>query len=72
MDSYTVDARGLSCPQPLMMVMKALAAQSGPITVSVDTASASESISRTLKKEKRKVTSNYTDGETTFQIGPKP
>jgi TusA-related sulfurtransferase len=42
----TVDARGLSCPQPVLMMQKAVAGGKFPIEVSVDTVTARENVRR--------------------------
>lgn len=45
--SQTVDARGLSCPQPVLLTLEQLKQQtSGEITVLVDTETSSENVSR--------------------------
>ena len=47
----TVDARGLSCPQPVMLTRRALAAARGdePIVVLVDTMTQVQNCSRAAK-----------------------
>ncbi|MDR1870952.1 MAG: sulfurtransferase TusA family protein [Deltaproteobacteria bacterium] len=65
-----IDARGLSCPQPLSMVMSALKKEKGPITVLINSESAFESISRTLKSQKRTVAISRNGDEITLEIGP--
>ena len=42
----SVDARGLSCPQPVMLAKKAIAAGQLPVEVLVDTATARENVRR--------------------------
>lgn len=45
--STTIDARGLSCPQPVMMAMAKMKEMgAGEITVLVDTDTAKENVSR--------------------------
>ncbi len=52
-----VDARGLFCPEPLMMAKAAVDKHPGdPIRVLVDTAAARDNISRMLRKAKREFT----------------
>ncbi len=41
-----VDARGLSCPQPVILAKKAVEAAKFPIEVMVDTVTARENVSR--------------------------
>ena len=49
--SETIDARGLSCPQPVIMARDALAgAKSGRITVLVDTMTQVYNVSRSAEK----------------------
>ncbi|MDR0354733.1 MAG: sulfurtransferase TusA family protein [Deltaproteobacteria bacterium] len=69
--SSTVDARGLSCPHPLLLTMKALADETGPITAIVDSESSAESLSSHLTKNKRVFSVTRNGRETTFQIEPK-
>ena len=48
--SNTVDARGLSCPQPVILVRQALTiAGSGKITVLVDNPTARDNVSRAAR-----------------------
>ncbi len=42
----TVDARGLSCPQPVILARKAIAAAQFPIEVLVDTVTSRENVRR--------------------------
>lgn len=49
-DSKTIDARGLNCPEPVMMVLKAIKEiNKGTITVLVDSGTARENIFRLAK-----------------------
>ena len=50
-DTRTIDARGLSCPQPALMASDAIKkASSGRIEVLVDTGTARENVSRLSRK----------------------
>jgi TusA-related sulfurtransferase len=50
--SDTVDARGLSCPQPVIMAMdKMKQLQKGAFEVQVDTETSSENVSRAAKSQ---------------------
>jgi TusA-related sulfurtransferase len=71
MTAKIVDARGLSCPQPLMMLKKALAAEPGPLIVMVDSASSAESVADELGRRKRTVEIAREGPETIFRIGAK-
>ncbi|MDR2444126.1 MAG: sulfurtransferase TusA family protein [Deltaproteobacteria bacterium] len=69
--SREVDARGLSCPQPIVLAFHALAEEPGPVTIIVDTQSAVESLKRLLSREKRTVEIIETMETTVFRIGPR-
>jgi TusA-related sulfurtransferase len=46
-DIKTIDARGLSCPQPVMLTQEAISKlENGTVEVLVDTATARENVSR--------------------------
>ena len=45
-----VDARGLSCPQPVILARKALQENQLPFEVAVDTATSRDNVSRALQK----------------------
>jgi len=51
----TVDARGLSCPQPVILARKALQAGDLPVQVLVDTVTARENVTRMAEKAGFKV-----------------
>jgi TusA-related sulfurtransferase len=46
----TVDARGLSCPQPVILARKAIQAGVFPIEVLVETATSRENVRRMAEK----------------------
>ncbi|MGQ9684445.1 MAG: sulfurtransferase TusA family protein [Anaerolineae bacterium] len=50
-----VDARGLSCPQPVILARKALQAGDLPVQVLVDTVTARENVTRMAEKAGFKV-----------------
>jgi tRNA 2-thiouridine synthesizing protein A len=51
-DLKTVDARGLSCPQPVLLARRALkAAQSGALEILVDSGTARDNVARLGTKE---------------------
>ncbi len=50
-----IDARGLSCPQPVLMTAKAIEKGFFPITIKVDGATARENIRRYAMTKKMKV-----------------
>lgn len=47
--TQVIDARGLSCPQPVLLAQKAVAAGKFPIEVLVDTVTARENVFRMAK-----------------------
>ena len=51
-----VDARGLSCPQPVIMTRKAIKADEFPIEVLVETVTSRENVRRMAEKQGCKVT----------------
>lgn len=53
-DSYVVDARGLSCPEPVLMTQSALKAfGSSAFSVEVSSASARDNVAKFLKEKGR-------------------
>ena len=62
-DVITVNASGLSCPQPVMLTKKALAENSsGRIEVLVDTATSRNNVSRFAGNKGWKVSTEERDG----------
>ncbi|MDR1044165.1 MAG: sulfurtransferase TusA family protein [Candidatus Adiutrix sp.] len=51
--SVKVDARGLSCPQPVMLALKALSAHSEALAVEVDHETAAENVERACREKGR-------------------
>jgi TusA-related sulfurtransferase len=48
--AHTVDARGLSCPQPVILARKAIQAGEFPIEVLVDTVTSRENVRRAAQR----------------------
>lgn len=48
--STTVDARGLSCPQPVMLAQKAISDGIFPVEVIVDTVTSRENVRRMAER----------------------
>lgn len=48
--AHTVDARGLSCPQPVILARKAIQAGQFPIEVLVETVTSRENVRRAAEK----------------------
>ncbi len=63
-----IDARGLSCPQPVMMTAAAITKGIFPISVLVDGMTAEENIRRFAESKKLKVTIEHDGGDTTLLI----
>ncbi|MBQ3397046.1 MAG: sulfurtransferase TusA family protein [Synergistaceae bacterium] len=62
-DVITVNASGLSCPQPVMLTKKALAENSsGRVEVLVDTATSRNNVSRFASNKGWKVSTEERDG----------
>jgi TusA-related sulfurtransferase len=61
--SKQVDARGLSCPQPVILTRQAINEGEFPIEVLVDTVTSRENIRRTAEKLGLKVEIVETGGE---------
>jgi len=47
----TVDARGFSCPQPVIMAQRAIAEGKFPVEVLVDTVTSRENVRRMAEKQ---------------------
>ena len=54
--SATVDARGLSCPQPVLLALKAINDNAGTFSVEVDHATAAENVERACREKGRQTT----------------
>ena len=59
-----VDARGLSCPQPVLMTLKEMESlEKGEIVVLVDNDTAKENVARAVANKGWKVQQNQTEGK---------
>lgn len=58
-----IDARGLSCPQPVMLAVEAVTKGALPIEVLVDTVTARENVFRMAKSKGLQVRIDDLDGE---------
>jgi TusA-related sulfurtransferase len=63
-----VDARGLSCPQPVMLAANAIKAGSFPIEVVVDTVTARENVKRMAQSKGLNVEVEADGDEFTLRI----
>jgi len=62
--SQTIDARGLSCPQPVILTLDLIEkTQNGRIEVLVDTDTSKENVTRAAESRKWKVASVAGEGE---------
>ena len=62
--SITIDARGFSCPQPVLMFMEAIKSENeSEIIVLVDTDTSKENVSRAAESKKYKVTDILQKGD---------
>ncbi|MBN1955266.1 MAG: sulfurtransferase TusA family protein [Anaerolineae bacterium] len=61
--SHTVDARGLSCPQPVILTRNAIKAGDFPIEVRVETVTSRENVRRAAQKLGYTVQVEETGGE---------
>jgi TusA-related sulfurtransferase len=62
--SETVDARGLSCPQPVLMAMEKMKEMhKGEMVVLVDTQASKENVSRAVQSQGWEVKDIREDGE---------
>jgi TusA-related sulfurtransferase len=59
----TVDARGLSCPQPVLMTKNALASKENSYEVLVDNSTAKENVTRFATNSGYKVAVAEKDGD---------
>jgi TusA-related sulfurtransferase len=61
--STTIDARGLSCPQPVLMTMDEMKkANKGKIMIMVDTNASKENVSRSAESQGWQVKDVHTEG----------
>lgn len=64
MDSVKIDARGLSCPQPVLLTMQALKQQPAPrYEILVDNPTARQNVTRFLEKSGKTVTVTENGGD---------
>ena len=66
----TVDARGLACPEPLMMAQQALKKATEPVEILVDSPIPKENISKFAKKKKKEFSVEEKEGVFHIVIQP--
>lgn len=64
----TLDARGLSCPEPVIMIRKAMATKESAYEIIVDNVTSRENITRYATHQGYKVQVSEKDGEFTLSI----
>ena len=68
MSKMTVDARGLSCPQPVLMAMKAVKSGADAFDIIVDNRTALNNVTRYLKSAGRIENTKEDDGCFTLEV----
>jgi len=68
MKMTTVDARGLSCPEPVVLTQKALAGGEAEYEVIVDNATSRENVTRFAQHAGYEVNVTEADGEYTLRL----
>ena len=63
-----IDARGLSCPGPVILLRKAMASKEKSYTVLVDNAVSKENVTRAAQHQGYQVSVSEKDGEYTLSI----
>ena len=64
----TLDARGLSCPEPVIMIRKAMMSNEEAYEIIVDNAASRENVTRYANHQGYKVNVTEKDGEFTLSI----
>ena len=64
----TVDARGRSCPEPVIMLRRAMQTKEGEYTVMVDNMASRENVTRYAEHEGYSVAVTVKDGEYTLSL----
>ena len=63
-----LDARGLSCPEPVVMIRKAMMHKESEYTIEVDNVTSRENVTRYAEHQGYTVTISEADGEYTLNI----
>ncbi|MBQ7801597.1 MAG: sulfurtransferase TusA family protein [Oscillospiraceae bacterium] len=63
-----LDARGLSCPEPVVMIRKAMASKANEYTMVVDNVTSKENVTRYAEHQGYTVTVSENGGEYTLTI----
>ena len=63
-----IDARGLSCPEPVVLISKAMASKEDAYQIVVDNHASKENVTRYAEHQGYKVAIRESDGEYTLDI----
>lgn len=63
-----LDARGLSCPEPVVMIRKAMMSKENAYTIMVDNITSRENVTRYAEHQGYQVAVSEKDGEYTLSI----
>ena len=63
-----IDARGLSCPEPVILLRKAMMSKEDSYEIMVDNVTSRENVTRYAEHQGYKVTVTENDGEYTLSI----
>ena len=63
-----IDARGLSCPEPVIMIRKAMMSNEDAYEIIVDNVASRENVTRYANHQGYKVAATENDGEFTLSI----
>lgn len=63
-----IDARGLSCPEPVILIRKAMMSKEAAYEIIVDNAASRENVTRYAEHQGYKVTVTENSGEYTLTI----
>ena len=64
----TIDARGLSCPEPVIMIRKAMASKENAYEIVVDNVASRENVTRYANHQGYNVAVTEKDGEYSLSI----
>ena len=64
----TIDARGLSCPEPVILISQAMKSGEKAYEITVDNRVSKENVTRYAEHQGYKVSTVETDGEFTLSI----
>lgn len=68
MDMVKLDARGLSCPEPVIMIRKAMMTGDSAYEIMVDNVASKENVTRYAEHQGYQVTVSRNEGEYTLSI----